>query len=251
MLAEKRRENILKEIHLNGSVKVSYLSHRFNVTEETIRKDLEKLDNQGAIKRIHGGAITITHFPRELSFNVRQETNIEEKKIIAKKAAMIIEPGSSLFLDASTTSLFLAKELSNLQDLTIITNSIIVVYELATNVHVSVLSTGGYLRPNSLSFVGSLTNETIKKYNADYFFASCSGISVQSGATETNEFETEVKANMVKQAAQTMILADNTKFNKSSLKKFADLSDITSIISDDTIEQEIKDEFKKKNIPIV
>lgn len=250
MLPEKRRADIVEDLNSSGSITVSKLSDKFNVTEETIRKDLEKLDNQGLIKRIHGGAVPVKSNFNELSFNIRKEKNIKEKNKIAEKAVELIEENSILFLDASTTCLFLAKKISSIKGLTVITNSIRIMFELSKNNNVSVISTGGYLRSKSLSLVGSLANETVKKYNVNYFFASCSGLSIKAGATETNEFETEVKISMVEQSEKTIILADHSKIDKSSLTTFAKIDQIDMIITDDILENKMKNILQEMNIKI-
>lgn len=243
MLAEERRDQILKTINKKGSVHVTELSNNLEVTEETIRRDLEILNEKKLLKRTHGGAISNTDKMAELSFNIRRDKNAEEKQAIASKAVKLIEPEDTIFIDASSTSLFMCRELENLNNVTIITNSARIVFELAKKENISVISTGGLLRRNSLSYVGPLANETIKKYHADKFFASCKGVSPEYGATDSNELEIEVKKNMARHSRKTYIMGDHTKLNIIGLTRFVSMEHIDKIITGDNVEQRVLDSF--------
>ncbi|MEJ6952198.1 DeoR/GlpR family DNA-binding transcription regulator [Natronospora cellulosivora (SeqCode)] len=251
MLAEERRQEILRVLNNKGSVHVTEISKLLEVTEETIRRDLDILDEKKLLKRTHGGAITIEDNKSELSFNVRKEKNIEEKDIIAEKAVELINNGDTIFLDASTTSMYLASQLKDFTDLTIVTNSVRIILELAENTNINIIATGGILRPNSLSYVGPLTNAAIKKYYADKFFTSCKGISAMHGATDSNEMEIEIKKLMSNQAQRLIVLADYSKFNQVGLAQFATFEDIDTIITDDNIDESIKKEFESKGKKII
>lgn len=251
MLAEERRQKIISLLDEKEIVYVADLSKRFNVTEETIRRDLDILDEKKILKRIHGGAVSLDNTRLELNFKIREHSYTEEKKEIARKAAALVKDGDTIFLDASSTSLFLAKELAKKKNITIITNSIKIIYQLADQASNTIIATGGILRSNSLSLVGPLANETIKKYNADKIFASCKGISIEHGATDSNELEIEVKQNMIKQARELIIIADHSKFNRVGLSQFASIDEINTIITDcNTCEAQF-DDFMKEGIKIL
>ncbi|RCW61073.1 MULTISPECIES: DeoR/GlpR family DNA-binding transcription regulator [Halanaerobium] len=252
MLAEERRQRILEKINIDGTVHVSDLSEELDVTEETIRRDLDVLDERELLSRIHGGAVAIeTNSKAELSFNVRENKMKNSKTEIAKKAVNLIEEGETIFLDASTTAMYLARELANLNNLTVITNSIKIMMELIDYDNITVISTGGTLRSNSFSFVGPLANETVKKYFADKIFASCKGITVQHGATDSNELEIEVKENMIKQTNEIIILADHCKLNQTGLAKFVNFEDIDTLITDSNADIKIIDEFESAGLKVV
>lgn len=244
MLAEERRQEILKIVNNQGSVHVTELSNLLNVTEETIRRDLETLDEQKELKRTHGGAVALESNKLELSFNLRKDKNIEEKKEIARKAIELIEPGDTIFMDASSTSLYLAREMTDLQHITVITNSVGIIFTLTENKNINIISTGGTLRPNSLSFVGPLTCDTIGNYFADKMFASCKGLSPLHGATDSNELEIEVKKKMIVQSKKTFILADSSKFEHVGLSQFASLEQIEKIITN-CKQSELEKSFKE------
>ena len=123
MFAVERQKHILETLRLEGSVWVSKLSQELGVTEETVRRDLEKLEKQEALVRTHGGAIPINESNREMSLEKRKSLNTEAKERLAKEAASHVVPGDTIFLDASTTTFYMARELKNLRDITIVTNS--------------------------------------------------------------------------------------------------------------------------------
>ncbi len=251
MLAEERRQEILSIVNADGSVHVSELSKKLNVTEETIRRDLETLDQQQLLKRTHGGAVALENNRLELSFNLRKDKNSGQKKEIAQKALSLINPGDTIFMDASSTSLYLARELTNMDHITIITNSIGIMFTLAENKNINIISTGGTLRAHSLSFVGPLTNETIDKYFADKIFASCKGISPEHGATDSNELEIEVKKKMVKQSQQVIILADQSKFSQVGLSQFVAASEIDFLVTDKIAHKNVTEKYHDFSIEII
>ncbi len=248
MLAEERRQEIVKLIDKLDTVHVKKISNKFNVTEETIRRDLAILEKKHLLKRIHGGAVSIYNSQEELSFDIRKEENVSAKKEIAAKAAKLIHTGDTIFLDASSTSMFLAKKLNQSHNITVITNSIRIVYELADNNNVNLISTGGILNLSTFSLVGPLANGSISKYYADKLFASCKGLDLKHGATDSYDLEIEVKKTMTKQARKVIIMADSSKFNQIGLTQFASLDQIEMIISDSTIKNSTKDLFLEQGL---
>ncbi len=244
MLAEERRQHIIELLKKKKSVKVNELSENLSVTKETIRKDLELLNQKNLLKRTHGGALAINNNKEELAFNIRKQKNIAEKQKIAKKASKLVKPGDTLFIDASSTCLYFVREILEIDNITIITNSVRNTVELAKNNNISVINTGGLLRPHNYSLIGPQANKIVKKYNADKFFASCTGVSSKIGATDSNDLEIEVKRNMVQKSKKTILLIDHTKFNNIELSTFVQLKDIKMIITDNPQHQNIQDKFK-------
>ena len=243
MLAEERRQKIIELLNQKNIVKVNKLSEMLEVTSETIRSDLDKLEKKDLLRRTHGGAVAVDNH-QELSFNIRKDKNKEEKKEIAKKAVALIKNGDTIFLDASSSAFYLAQEILNLQNITVITNSNTIVTELSKNENITVISTGGMLRRNSLSFVGPLTNKNIKNYNANKAFLSCKGVSVKHGATEVNELESETKKNMVEKSEEIYILGKITAINEVGLSQFAATEEIDKIITSDDTPEDLTKSFK-------
>ena len=237
MLAEERRRQIIALLNLRGSIQVSELSSSFSVTEETIRRDLDILNGRNLLKRTHGGAVALQS-RHEVPFDVRKQVNIEEKRQIAAKAAGLVQPGDTVFLDISSTAMFLAKELSNMKDITVIANSTRIVLEFIDKKDITFISTGGILRPNSYSLVGPLANDAVSKYYADKFFSSCKGFSLKHGATDSNELESEVKKNMMRRSSSLYLIIDHTKLDETGLIQFASVDEIDTIICDDGIDEQ-------------
>lgn len=214
MLAIERKNEILSILQKEQRVLVAELSQRYNVTEETIRRDLEKLEREGFVKKTYGGAVLNKHITMDMPLKIREKTNRKEKQIIAKKVANLIEEGECIMLDSSSTSLMIAQELKRRKKLTVITNSVEVLIELSGNEGIKVISTGGLLRDSSLSLVGKSTQEVLSHYNVDKAVISCKGIDIVKGVTDSHEMEAEVKMAMRKSAKSTILAADSSKMGE-------------------------------------
>lgn len=231
MLAAERRKKIIDLVHQDKRVLVSDLSRMFEVTEETIRRDLEKLEKDGIVSRTYGGAMLNRHTNEDLPFLTRGALNTDIKRAIAIQALDLINDGDTLMVDPSSTSFEFLKLLGNKSNLTIITNSINILHEFASSSH-SIISTGGSLRHRSLSLVGPVAHETIQRYNVDTAVISCKALDMDRGVTDSNEPECELKKYMLRQAHKVVLLADHTKFDQTAFARLAELSRIDVLITD-------------------
>lgn len=232
MLAFERRGRILNILHQDRKVYVSQLSKQFNVTEETIRRDLEKLEKDTLVTRTYGGAILNSPTAEDLSYQMRQTRNLEEKRYIASKLLPLINDEHTLMADPSSTVFeCLRTIIPNRRKLTVITNSSTVLQEFSSS-YCNIISTGGTLRPESNSLVGSIANDTVKKYIVDVAIFSCKGLSPGLGIMDSNEPESELKKVMLKQANKIVLVVDHTKFDRASFVKLFDFSDIDYIVTD-------------------
>lgn len=232
MLAFERREGILKELYKSKKVFVSKLAGEFDVTEETIRRDLEKMEKEGILTRSYGGASLNTHTNEDLPYQTRNTINIHEKQEIAQKITQIINDGETLMTDSGTTVFEALRELSRYkEDLTVITNSVIALQEFGQS-KLNIISTGGGLRKNSSSLVGSITKESIKRYNVDVAIFSCKGISMEHGITDSNEPESDIKNYMHHQANKVILLVDHTKFDEVAFVKLFEFGKIDYLVTD-------------------
>jgi len=248
MLAIERRSEIMSLLEQNQSVLVAELSKLFNVTEETIRRDLEKLEKEGFAEKTYGGAVLRQAVNLDIPFRVRERANKEGKHIIAQKALALVEDGDTIMLDSSSTVLGIARGLKRRKHVTVITNSIEVLIELASAPELTVISTGGTLRGHSLSLVGRNAERMLRNFNVDKAFISCKGLDPDKGITESNEQEVEIKRAMCAAAKTTYIAADSTKFNKVSFVKLADLRDIDGIITEHPPSTTWQETFRANNI---
>jgi DeoR/GlpR family transcriptional regulator of sugar metabolism len=172
MLAVERRQKILDLVFRNRSVQVTDLSRNFGVTEETIRRDLQVLDGNGLLNRTHGGAVARETEAEDLPYRMRQVTNIEAKRRIALRAAELVQNSNAVMIDSSSTAFEVLGALKDHHDLTLITNSVRITAEPGATHH-TIVSVGGELRKQSMTFVGTLATQAIAKFNADIALISC------------------------------------------------------------------------------
>lgn len=246
MLAAERQQKIVELVNERLSVRVSELSKIFSVTEETIRRDLEKLEKENKLKRSHGGAISIRN-ESEVDFSEREIANALEKKAIAQEAVKFIQSGERIILDASTTAWYLAKALPDIP-LTVLTNSVKVAVELSKKEKIQVISTGGVLLPRSLSYVGPLAERSLETYYVDKAFLSCKGIHLESGLSESNEWQALLKKKMMTIADQVILMADSSKFGVRAFVRMAPLDDVHHLIVDDHVDDKTMNDLERKQL---
>lgn len=251
MLAPERHKMILEELSREGVVTVSKLALELGVTEETIRRDLEKLEKSEALRRTHGGAVSIDETTYELSLEKRKATNVAEKQKLANIAANFVFSGDTIFLDASTTTFFMAKELKKLKNITVITNSLRVVTELSGCEYIKVISVGGIMSSNQ-SFVGSLAENCIREnYFANKMFFSAKGISPNIGILESNESECGIKQSMLMNSGTKYFICDSAKIGRVSFAKLASLQNIDYFITDAKLDDKFNAALKENGVTLI
>ena len=232
MLAIERRREITAKLTAEGKVIVSELAREFGVTEETIRRDLERLDNDGIASKTYGGAVARNAGTLDLPYNVRESVNVEEKQNIAEKLASLITDGERIMLDSSSTALYIVKKLKDKKNLTIITNSVKILLEIADKTDWTVLSTGGMLKKGGLSLMGSSAEKMVNSYHVDTAICSCKGIDISLGITDSNENDCLIKQAMLSSAERRILAVDGEKFDKKSFVKVCDIQQIDAIVTD-------------------
>lgn len=250
MLVAVRHNKIVSTLNERETIRVSELSALCGVTEETIRRDLEKLEAQGKLTRIHGGAISKKNIDEDLPHFQREVINKKEKMTVAKEAVKYIEENDIIFLDASSTALYLARFIPNI-NLTVLTNSIQICSELAKNSNIHVICTGGTLYQNSMSFVGPLTIQTIESYYVNKLFFSCKGIHEEWGISDSNELQALVKRKIIQMAEKKYLLLDHTKVDKKAFANIDAIDAIDVIIIDSNATDEMISGFEKPDIQII
>ncbi|MBQ8005925.1 MAG: DeoR/GlpR transcriptional regulator [Clostridia bacterium] len=246
MLVIERRRKIISKLNLSGKVIVSELAKEFDVTEETIRRDLEKLDKEGLASKTYGGAVLRGASAPSLPYNVRESVNVEQKQQIAEKLGELIRDGESLMVDSSSTAFYLIKKIKDKKNLTIITNSVKILLELADKSDWNVLSTGGALKKGALSLNGSSAERMITSYHVDTAICSCRGLDAEMGATDSNESESLIKQAMFGSAGRRILSLDGDKLDKKAFVRICRMKDIDIIVTD-TNPGEIWIEFCRKN----
>lgn len=251
MSAKDRSNTIKKMITKDKRVTVSTLSNLFGVTEETIRRDLEKLEKQGFLSRTYGGAVLNNTVPSDgVTFFNRARRHLAEKQQIALKAMPLVQDRTTVAADSSTTVMELLNLIKDMPEITLLTNSAQVFLEFMQS-QINIVSTGGTYNRKDLSLQGRITKDTIKKHHVDIFFMSCKGLDLETGALDSNEAEAEIKKAMLDQASKVALLIDHSKFDKKGFIQLTQLDSIDYIVTDQKPSEEWLEIFKEKNIHVI
>ena len=232
MLAIERRNLILEKLQEDKKVVVSELSQAYDVSEETIRRDLEKLEKDGFAIKTCGGAVINESNNMELPFVVRKNTNVPGKQKIAELIADTIKDGDQIMLDASSTAVFVAKNIKNKKNITVITNSIEILIELSDVSGWKILSTGGTMKEGSLALMGHQAQKMLATFHVDKAIVSCKGIDTIKGFSDSSESFAELKKTMLRCAFQKILAIDSSKFDKIAFIQIGDLQDISMVVTD-------------------
>lgn len=232
MLALERRNLILEKLQDEKKVVVSELSQQFNVSEETIRRDLEKMEKEGLATKSYGGAVLNESTSIDMPFNVRKKENVSGKQKIAELVAARVHDGDHIILDASTTAVFIAKAIKEKEHLTVITNSIEIIIELSDVSDWNIICSGGSLKEGYLALVGPKTAESLSSFNADKAIFSCKGIDMEKGVTDGNEMFSQAKQVMMTSAGEAILAIDSSKFDRIAFSKLCDVSAVNTVITD-------------------
>ncbi|MFJ6698987.1 DeoR/GlpR family DNA-binding transcription regulator [Streptomyces sp. NPDC091272] len=251
LLAEQRRALILDEVRRRGGVRVNELTRRLNVSDMTVRRDLDALARQGVVEKVHGGAVPVvearTHEP---GFEAKSALELSAKEDIARAAAATVAPGSAIALSGGTTTYALARHLLDVPDLTVVTNSVRVadVFHSARQAGgdgagaATVVLTGGVRTPSD-SLVGPVADRAIGSLHFDVLFLGVHGISVEAGLSTPNLAEAETNRRLVGSARRVVVVADHTKWGTVGLSSFASLDQVDSFVTDQGVSAAAREEM--------
>lgn len=252
MLARDRISSIMEIIRENKSVMVSDLSARFNVTDETIRRDLEKLEAQKLIIRVHGGAYLFEGFEKGAPVSLRKQFLVDEKDKLGYKCLEFVENKDTIMLDCSTTSLYIAKALKNSDfQFTVITNFLDIADELADAENIKLIILGGTLSISSRCCIGPATMAALENYNADKAFVSCSSLDSNLNLTAHNENDGHIRGMMLRNSTKSYIVVDHTKIGHAATYKFGELRNADCLIIDKPLGSDWTKKLNKAGIPAV
>ena len=250
LLAEQRRAAIAAQVRATGGVRVTELVSRFSVSDMTIRRDLDVLARDGLVDKVHGGAVALSESSaHEPGFEAKSDLEIDAKEAIAAAAAARVQPGGAVALSAGTTTYALARKLTEVPELTVVTNSIRIAELFAGRQQrgrghrgtPTVVLTGG-LRTPSDALVGPVADAAIRSLNFDLVFVGCHGISTQAGLSTPNLAEAETNRAMISAARQIIAVADHSKWAVRGLSTFAPLSAVDVWITDAGLPEEARAE---------
>jgi DeoR/GlpR family transcriptional regulator of sugar metabolism len=246
----ERRQSLLDVLRKQPGLRVPELAQALDVSEGTVRNDLNALEEEGRLKRVHGGAILNDQDQfQNISFVRRYKQNVAAKLAIARDAALLVKDGDSILLDASSTDYYLARALSGRQSLRVVTNGFEVARELAQNTSNTVILIGGVVNNNSSSVTGLLSERIIEELNIQKAFLSCSGFSLERGMTEILLSEAQIKRKVIGSSQILYALVDSSKFGKEDLTPFARSTQIAHLFTDSSISSEWKTRLHTANIP--
>ncbi|GAA1888810.1 DeoR/GlpR family DNA-binding transcription regulator [Streptantibioticus ferralitis] len=259
LLAEQRRALILDEVRRRGGVRVNELTRKLNVSDMTVRRDLDALAHQGVVEKVHGGAVPVaeasTHEP---GFEAKSSLEQGAKEAIARAAAAMVVPGSAIALSGGTTTYALAHHLLDVPDLTVVTNSVRVAdvfhagqrrggvsaQSAARAGAATVVLTGGVRTPSD-SLVGPVADRAIRSLHFDVLFLGVHGLSVEAGLSTPNLAEAETNRQFVRSARRVVVIADHTKWGTVGLSSFATLEEVDTLVTDAGIPQVLRAEISE------
>jgi len=251
MIHQERQHKILEMLEAKSRVWVAELSAYLGVSEATVRRDLDRMKELGQVTRVHGGAILAEKATPEPPVMQRTVDQMEEKRRIGRAAAELIQDGETVFLGSGTTTLEVARNLLGRKNLTVITNALTVINALAQNTDISLVATGGLLRPSELSFIGYLTEQALRELRPQKVVMGIRAISLKEGLT--NDYLPEVTTDrvIINSAPEVILVADHTKFGKVSTAFVASFQNLHKIVTDTGTPPEIVAELQRSEIAVL
>ncbi len=247
---DERREAIVDLLKKQAKISVEELSEKLKVSQVTIRKDLDTLENRGLIERRHGKAIFSQQSRFNIAFLEKLQLQAREKELIAKAAAGYVHEGDSIVLDSGTTTLSLAKALvGKFKSLFVITNSVPAALEL-TKAGYDLLLVGGQVRNHSLALIGPWGVKNLESYHVDRAFLGTSGITLSHGFSTPDSLDAQMKQTMIRIADKAYVLTDSSKFGHNCMVSFAKCSEIHLTLTDSRLPQKFLKEFKQHGVDV-
>jgi DeoR family transcriptional regulator of aga operon len=247
-----RRKKILEGIHETGEVLISDLSKAFNVSEVTIRNDLEYLERKNQLIRVRGGAI---HSDNLVSVDQRlaekNRLHKMEKAAIGRRAASLIREGETIIVDSGSTTAEIVKHLGGMRQLNVITNALNIVNMLTSFVHINVIVPGGYLRQNSMSLVGPLAEKNLRAFYVDKLFLSTDGFDTTQGIFTPNIDEAHLNAIMIEISREVILVTDSSKFKRRSLAFICTTDKIKTVVTDRNIPDDDRKRLEHAGVEII
>ncbi|MFE5486073.1 DeoR/GlpR family DNA-binding transcription regulator [Streptomyces sp. NPDC056527] len=255
LLAEQRRALILDEVRRRGGVRVNELTRRLNVSDMTVRRDLDALARQGVVEKVHGGAVPVVETSsHEPGFEAKSALELGAKEDIARAAARMVAPGSAIALSGGTTTFALAEQLLDVPDLTVVTNSVRVADVFHTAGYAggetrpgaaAVVLTGGVRTPSD-ALVGPVADQAIRSLHFDVLFLGVHGISVEAGLSTPNLAEAETNRRLIRSARRVVVVADHTKWGTVGLSSFARLDEVDTLVTDAGLSSQTRAEMAEQ-----
>lgn len=250
MLAIERQKRILELLTEGGSLRTTETAQILGVTDETIRRDFEVLEKRGEVIRTHGGASKVEKIREDLPFSKRQAIHRVEKRAIARVAAARIQPNENVFLDASSTILTMCEFLPDFP-LTILTNAFNVITALSERPNFDLICTGGLYDAKSRSFIGTMSEKSLQRYNIHRMFLSGNGIHPERGVSESNSRQAAFKERVIAGAEDVVFLADHSKLGQKAPFFFASVTELSCVVTDKNADSEFIEELRVMGVEVL
>ena len=247
-----RQKAILERLERTSRVHVSELAQEHQVSDVTIRKDLQTLEEQSLLKRVHGGAVAARRTKYNLSIGDKIGRLTAGKTRIAQAALALVHDGDTLIIDAGSTTLALARLLpGRKRGLTVVTNALPIIAELSNRSSFELILLGGMVRSHSLAMIGPLTVANLRRLHADIAFVGATGADVRRGLSTPNFIEAETKAAMVAAASECVALVDHGKIGQASLAPFASWEECRTLVTDAPVPEELVEQLIAVEVTVV
>ena len=247
----ERKKVILDILNTENKVEVTKLAERLGVSEVTIRRDLLIMEGQGLLAKTYGGAVKLEQTLLETMCRGKIKKMSKEKEAIGIYAAGLVQSGDVIFLDAGTTTLQIARSLKSRSNITVVTNSILVMLELRISRNISTILLGGNCRVGSLDLSGPLAEKGIENFRADKALLGTDGMSIDGGVTTGDIYTAKMTELMCRLASEVIIVTDHTKIGKNSFSKYVDIKDIDKLITDKNAEKTYLEKMRKIGVEVI
>lgn len=251
MIADLRRAKILDWIREEGSARVRDLSRAFDVSEVTIRQDLERLEADGHVEKVHGGAFLKTVPQQVRAMSLEHHENMDAKRRIGRAAAQLVQDGETIILDSGSTTTEVAANLVDRRDLTVVTNGLNIALMLGALPSMSVHLPGGHFKAPTLSLSGERSAAYFKGLFCKRLFLATAAVSIEEGLTFPSLADLPVKRAMIESAERVCLVADSSKFGKRSFSSLGPVSMVHTIITDDVIASDDVARFQDLGIEVI
>lgn len=248
---EERRQTILAQLSKEGKVQVHDLAGIFNVSTETIRRDLDRLEREGKLRKVYGGAVQTRSEWIEPTFMKRSQMHHAEKQSIGRLAASLVREGETILLDNGTTTLEIMRELKHRADVTVITNSVPVLTCALEEFQGRIIFAGGEVSKLCQASTDAITHQLLDQFKVNKAFISAGGISMVDGITEYNLEEAQLSRKMMQRTEEAILVADHSKFGVTTFAQIAPLEQISMIVTDPGCSQEWIDALNKLDVEVL
>lgn len=250
-LKKQRKDRIVKALSESRVIKATDLAASFSVSMETIRRDLAELEQEGIVRRVHGGAILNTGYSIEPDYAEREMKNFDEKRAIGKRAVSVVDDGDTIIIDIGTSTLEFAKMLKGKKNVTVLTNSLIIALILADDPDIKVIVLGGEVRHGEGTASGFWAEEMVDGFYVDKLFLGVGAMTVEHGVMDYDIPETNLRRHFIQHSKLVVALADYSKFGIKALNVVCPTEKLDYLITDEKTDQRILKELRERGVEVL